>query len=542
MNNEYYEEYDEGVFEEAPYVDDSQIQQILAEYHRKQMVENLTGPSVSFALHTIFLSLMFVFIVTKPRKIEPEIVVTITEMEEVKLEDVVKDEIQDIEDPEFDEDTPTSEPSEAPTNSPSPESALDDFSDEAPESDDSAIDETVIDFVKTNSVWTFNGPLGGRTNARRKKALTTGGASSANDPSVNRALRWLASVQNSNGSWGTNHQPAYTGIALLVFLAHGETPLSEKYGKTVQDAMRWLATYANSSDLKQIAHRRHSGAYGHGMATYAISESYAMTKVPFMRIAMDNAIAVIIEGQQANGGFGYGYERTRWDMSVAGWQMQALKAARVAGCTHPDLKDAIQKSIMFTRKTAYTNGKFGYANENGGPASGTKPNMTGIGAVSLQLLGARSCTETKRALETIGNERYELYKGIRQNPQTWSQVASNHLYGFYYDTQAIFNSKEEPGGKKRWKEWRAVFEKTLIRAQNPEGYWETEQGHGFGPNLNGRVFATCLSALQLEVYYRYLPSFDIDKMDKVAKEDALTIESVGTGENGEEDGILLPLD
>ena len=36
--------------------------------------------------------------------------------------------------------------------------------------------------------------------------------------------------------------------------------------------------------------------------------------------------------------------------------------------------------------------------------------------------------------------------------------------------------------------------------------------HGMGANLPVRIMSTCWSALQLEVYYRYLSSFDVEVM------------------------------
>ena len=47
--------------------------------------------------------------------------------------------------------------------------------------------------------------------------------------SVIKALEWLKKKQNPDGSWNPN-KTAMTGLALLTFLAHGETTSSEKYG------------------------------------------------------------------------------------------------------------------------------------------------------------------------------------------------------------------------------------------------------------------------------------------------------------------------
>jgi hypothetical protein len=380
--------------------------------------------------------------------------------------------------------------------------------------------EEVCDVVRTDSVLKYSGSLGGRTAAGRKRLGDKYGASGAGQERVSRALRWLAKVQNADGSWG-NNSPAHTGMALLVFLAHGETPVSETYGTTVQKAMQWLVNY--SADTKTMSSGVNAQkAYGHGIATYAIAESYAMTKIPFLQVAMERCVDVIVKGQQPGGGFDYSYKKgDRWDLSVGGWQFQALKAAKVAGSTNEGLKHAIEASVSFCRHAAYAGGKFGYT------SAGSGGNMTGVGAVALQLLGQGKLPEVGKAMETIAGERFESYKKVAEKPQDWTEVSEKNLYGWYYDTQAMFNAAEQRGMKQQWKSWREVFEKVLIRSQNPEGYWETK-GHIGGADIPGRVLATCFSCLQLEVYYRYLPTFDINKMD--ASVDAgPDINQVGTG-------------
>ena len=38
-----------------------------------------------------------------------------------------------------------------------------------------------------------------------------------------KSLRWMKQTQNKDGSWG-NRKVAYTGLALLAYLGHCETP------------------------------------------------------------------------------------------------------------------------------------------------------------------------------------------------------------------------------------------------------------------------------------------------------------------------------
>lgn len=506
---------------------DAELNMILAEYQRKQLIENLTGPGISLVAHIVLLMLGFLFIVTTDRT-QPSLVVETVVVEEIELEEEI---IEDIKEDEMvDEDAPIEE-----LNSPSTDigeiTSPVDVSDEAPMTDDQTEMEEVLDIVKNKSILSYVGPIGGRSDAGRKTAIGKygDGNSRIGQDRLNRALRWLASVQNANGSWGVGNgfapesgHPAHTGLALLVFLAHGDTPLSEKYGKTVQNAMRWLGEYGNQSDINV---KRKPMGYAHGIATYAIAESYAMTKIPFMQTAMENCIDKVIDGQMGNGGFGYAYTSgSRWDMSVAGWNFQALKAAKMAGSTNEKLSSAIRKSINFCKSVAYNGqGNFGYASENGGKGV-SKPNMGGIGVVALQLLGDAESPQVREGCERIGNERILEYEKVMSDPSKWSSIGSNCLYGWYYDTQAIFNSQNLD--KARWKRWRKAFETVLIGSQKDEGYWETNS-HGTGPTTDGRILSTCWAALQLEVYYRYLPTFDKTQIDKFNESDG--IENVGTG-------------
>lgn len=120
------------------------------------------------------------------------------------------------------------------------------------------------------------------------------------------------------------------------------------------------------------------------------------------------------------------------------------------------------------------------------------------------------------------------------DPSKWKSIGSHNLYGWYYDTQAMFNSANVD--KARWKRWRKAFETVLIRAQDEEGYWETT-GHGTGATTPGRVLSTCWAALQLEVYYRYLPSYDMKKINQFAIDVGDGID--GLGNDG---GMVIEID
>ena len=116
--------------------------------------------------------------------------------------------------------------------------------------------------------------------------------------------------------------------------------------------------------------------------------------------------------------------------------------------------------------------------------------MTGIGTLSLQNFGRKQSAEARAGCTTIMKERLPMYN--------WKN-AKRMLYGWYYDTQATFhNRKLNPDA---WRVYNKIFPRVLVRNQNKKGYWEVP-GKQFGPDRAGRIFATTLACLQLEVYYR----------------------------------------
>ena len=72
---------------------------------------------------------------------------------------------------------------------------------------------------------------------RMARLLETGGTPQCEDAVV-KGLDWLKSTQLPDGSWSRSQNPAaMTGLALLAYLGHCETPLSENYGDNVLRAI-----------------------------------------------------------------------------------------------------------------------------------------------------------------------------------------------------------------------------------------------------------------------------------------------------------------
>jgi len=347
----------------------------------------------------------------------------------------------------------------------------------------------------------LKGILGSRTPGARGSALARHGGGGATEGAVLRALRWLKKNQNSDGSWN-NVKPAMTGLALLTFLAHGETPASEEFGYTVEAAIRWLT---DNQDGSGHFNGRDDHDYSHPIATYALSEACALTKIPKVKYAAEKAAKIIVAGQHPSGGWDYNCgQTTRDDTSYMGWCAQALKAAKLAGLNVEGLDAAMTKAIDGFRKNYAGNsgyGTFGY----------TEPGdtgLTGVGVLCMQLLGASRSPEVRSGLLSLEQTTFNWGGGGKYNQN----------YYWYYITQARFHA-----GGKSWDSWNRLFSPVLVNRQTiiPKairdakgelvdiGFWDMNaeiSGH-----TDGVVMNTSLCALQLQVYYRYLPTYRTPK-------------------------------
>ena len=241
-------------------------------------------------------------------------------------------------------------------------------------------------------------------------------------------------------------------------------------------------------------------AYVNGIVTYSLSEAYGLTKIPFLKPPMEKGLGFIVRGQQERtGGFDYSYKKgKRWDLSVVGWQIQAMKAGYVAGANVPGLMEATEKGIMFLKKVAYKNGKFGYSS----PGSGSW-GMQGAGTLCLQLVGEKTSPEARAGVKNISANHVVTWDDKKEH-----RGHSNPTYNWYYETQAMFH-----GGTSVWKKWNKHFSKLVTKRQKSDGHWDCP---GKPPKGGGRPeydkwYTTCLCCLSLQVYYRYLPTYKMPK-------------------------------
>lgn len=342
------------------------------------------------------------------------------------------------------------------------------------------------------------GALEGRDAVKRADILASIPGGIASDRAVVKSLRWLKAHQAADGSWPGQDPAAMTGLALLAYLAHGEVPASAEFGDTVTRALKYLLG-------RQTAQGYFSAnVYAHAIATYAVAEAFSLTRIVELKLPLDRGVRVILDGQQNRGGFDYQYQKgERFDTSVSGWQIQAMKAARLAGAGVAGLEEGLARAARFLETDAFARDGSGfvYDGKAGVPAqSGGKPSMTGVGTLCLQMLGKGKTTAARTGLKALQHIEFE-----------WPDNGKVPVYSGYYITQAKFQSEE----KTSWNRWNRRMQQYILTKQAADGHWE-QGDYESGSN----VYTTTLCTLMLEVYYRYLPTYA--KSPKQAVPDQLT--------------------
>lgn len=333
--------------------------------------------------------------------------------------------------------------------------------------------------------------------SQRMQRLRESGGEDRAEKAVRDALSWITAQQNEDGSMGKTYKAAMTGLSLLAYLGHCETPESPKFGDSVVNATLYLIDRAREGDgYTYNGEKGHHQAYEHAIATYALAELYTMTKesgreVPRLESTLKKMVDVIVDGQRKEGGWDYDYKTngSSSDMSVSGWQVQALKAAYNTGKSFSGVEKALDDAIEdYFPAIQDSRGAFKYRPDN---AEG-KATLTGAALLGMQIWKAEGTPEYKKGLEFLNSQ----YLG---KPPTGS---GRSFYDDYYNTQVYFLH-----GGDEWEKYNAPFQKALLDQQRPDGSWGNPDGND-PKQADNQLMGTAWACLQLEVYYRYLPTTD----------------------------------
>ena len=314
------------------------------------------------------------------------------------------------------------------------------------------------------------------------------------DRAARRALDYLLAAQQSDGSWesgGFGRATSVTSLAVMAFLSCGHTPgVDGPYREAIDRGIAYVIDHQRPDGML-VSNASHGPMYCHGISTLMLAEVVGTTPDPKLstrcREALSKAVALIVRAQRVPksedhaGGWRYQPSSYDSDLSVSGWQVVALRAARDAGCSVPS--ESIDAALGYVRRCAEPrSGGFTYQAARGAP---NNP-RTGTGILSLELCGPHATPEA------LAGASY-----LAQHPPSWS--SDYFFYEAYYCPQALFQL-----GDDHFLPYYAALVPILLNHQNPDGSWYSPSGND---RIGGRVYCTALGVLALAVEYRYLPIY-----------------------------------
>jgi hypothetical protein len=354
-----------------------------------------------------------------------------------------------------------------------------------------------------------------RTEPDRAAQIEKLGGTPETEEAVRRALVWFRLHQSPDGRWDVDgfmkhhkvkgrradgrgnrrdQDVGVTALAALAFIGAGHTHVAARgaggpteHAETVRKAVDWLLDgQKDDGDL-----RRKGQMYDHCLATMVLCESYSMTGEEALVEPIRKAVDFTLKAQ--NPGRGWRYEpRSDNDTSVLGWALMALKSAEIAGFNVPPKAYRGAAHWLDRVRKGKHKGLYEYQ-----PGRKPSPAMTAEGLFSEMLIEYDPASP--RTAESVA---YLLDHEPRYVPQDRERT---NFYYWYYATLAL----HQLGGAE-WETWNEKVREALVASQRDDGpyagSWDPRTRWG---NYGGRVYSTAMAALTLEVYYRYLPFYDL---------------------------------
>ncbi len=380
------------------------------------------------------------------------------------------------------------------------------------------------------------------------------------------ALQWLADHQAPDGHWSSQHFSDHSirlkkgaertgtieylndtedtgwetvdiglsGLALLAFAGNGNTHKDGKYRNNVRTGLRWILSQQDSSGCFG-ARDEEEFVYNHAICTMALVEIYGMNGDIALKSKAQRAVDFIVEAQNQTDatknrlGWRYGINTGDNDSSVTAWMVLALKSAKLAGLKFPEEEVYAGANNWYDRVTIENDDGYGvttsYRDSPLTPGNSRlemaqdynlNPSMDACAAMVRLFTG-----HSKSSDKTLKSYASRMTK---TSPPSWDHLNIDFYY-WYYASLALFQM-----GDQHWKRWEeALIHPVLLRHQRgfhpldiekygPEvtsvsdgleaGRWILDEHGSWDPidawgSAGGRVYATAINALTLEVYYRY---------------------------------------
>jgi len=327
---------------------------------------------------------------------------------------------------------------------------------------------------------------------RRDDLLAKYGGSERTEAAVARGLAWLARTQESDGHWDAALHGGYarydvgvTALAVLAFLGAGEGGSNSTHAEAVDRAIRYLLAAQEATGLigGDEPFEQWTYLYNHAAATQALLEAYLLSvHRRELRDPVTRALERLVDLQNQDGGWRYTKRSTASDASVTSWALTTLALARRAGLLG-DHDEAFERARAWLRERTSETGFTGYRRA---PLVGERP----LGTTAAAFSALAASFPPVRGSEEKRRQERALLECARSFNETDADLVTAHLLG-----NALFQL-----GGPAWTSWNERIAGWVVETQDVGGSWPS--AGRFGP-AGGRVAATALAVLTLEIYYRY---------------------------------------
>lgn len=296
---------------------------------------------------------------------------------------------------------------------------------------------------------------------------------------INRSLKFMSDSQNPNGSFGKGSLPAATSLVLMSFMLQGHIPGEGKYGKHMVKAVDYLLSIQKNGYFHDETSR---GMYEHALVVLGLSEVWGQSPDPRLRDALKQGVNVILNAQNAEGGWRYAPRPYEADVSCSAMQVVALASAKEAGIAVPH-KTLKRAAAYFAACEVRSTGGFSYQLLAGAPMGGADFARSAAATLALMLGGQRKHPAARGGIAYVS-----------ATPEVSFNSMNHYFYGHYYGAQVMYQA-----GDKYFNRYYTKISKALLAQQNKEGMW----GAGGRTDFVKSSFAVLI----LGIPYRFLPIY-----------------------------------
>ena len=358
------------------------------------------------------------------------------------------------------------------------------------------------------------GAFGGRRGGRRN--LRAGGGGKKTQSAVDLSLEWLKIHQTNNGHWDADgfdteckinkcggpgvstFDPGLTGLTLLSFLGAGETHNSGQYKDVVKNGLRYLKSI---QDAEGCFGPRASPRFlhDHMWAALAMTEAYGLTGSRLFKDSAQRGVDFVLAAQNPYLGWGSGIRTGESNTSMTVLATMVLKSAKMADL---NVDNAAFKGALawLDQVTDPMTGRVGERARGDGDVDTARafPSLSGDALIGGAIIARIFCGEDPQKSDAIAKGTALL---LQRKPRWDESDGSIDFAHWYFGTLALF----QVGGES-WSTWNkslktAVADSQRVKSGRDErGSWDPVDARA---KAGGRVYATAINQLSLEIYYRY---------------------------------------